>query len=214
MSNSGLGSLEFFDVTYETLVSTLSDELYRLRKITFSDRLGWEVICRTGMESDEFDTHGTRYILGVSGGQIICSVRFIGLERPNMINRTFSACFSDVMLPPVGIESSRFFVDKARVSLLPGKSVPVSQALFVAMINWARHNDYNGIHTIVSRAMLTILKRTGWKIDVLREAFLSKQERIYLLYLPTTAEDQAWMASKLTMATGHKAKDWPMELYL
>lgn len=107
-----------------------------------------------------------------------------------------------------------FFVDKVRVSQLPGKSFPVSQALFVAMINWARHNGYNGIHTIVSLPMLTILKRTGWKIDVLREAFLSEQERIYLLYLPTTAEDQACMASKLARVTGHKATDWPMVLPL
>lgn len=69
------GTLEFFDVTYEVLTSSLADELYRLRKITFSDRLGWDVICRTGMESDEFDTHGTRYILGVCGGHLVCSVR-------------------------------------------------------------------------------------------------------------------------------------------
>jgi len=218
MENTGesvhCGTLEFFDVTYEVLTSSLADELYRLRKITFSDRLGWDVICRTGMESDEFDTHGTRYILGVCGGHLVCSVRFVDLERPNMINRTFSACFGDVPLPSAGVESSRFFVDKMRVSQLPCKSFPLSQALFVAMINWAQHNGYNGIHTIVSLPMLTILRRTGWKIDVLREALLSERERIYLLYLPTTAEDMGWMASKLARDTGHTVTDWPMELPL
>ncbi|MGX5088806.1 acyl-homoserine-lactone synthase [Enterobacter sp. UPMP2052] len=208
------GALEFFDVTYDMLTSSHADELYRLRKITFSDRLGWDVRCSTGMESDEFDTHGTRYILGICEGQLICSVRFVDLGRPNMINRTFSACFGDVPLPPAGVESSRFFVDKVRVSQLPCKSFPVSQALFVAMINWARKNGYYGIHTIVSLPMLAILKRTGWKIDVLRETFLSEQERIYLLYLPTTAEDQAWMASKLARVTGHTITGWPVVLPL
>lgn len=110
MENTGesvhYGTLEFFDVTYEVLTSSHAEELYRLRKITFSDRLGWDVICRKGMESDEFDTRGTRYILGVCGGHLVCSVH---LERPNMINRTFSACFGDVPLPPAGVESSRFF---------------------------------------------------------------------------------------------------------
>ncbi len=208
------GTLEFFDIGYEALISSHAHELYRLRKVTFSDRLGWNVKCRTGMESDEFDTGGTRYILGTYDGHLICSVRFVALERPNMINRTFSACFGDMPLPPGGVESSRFFVDKARVSQLPGKPFTVSLALFLSMINWARNNGYEGIHTIVSRPMLTILKRTGWKIKVLREAYLSEREPIYLLFLPASAKDQAWMASKLATDTGRMFTGWPMALPL
>jgi acyl homoserine lactone synthase len=47
--------LELFDVSYEELKMTRGDELYRLRKTTFSDRLGWEVVCKQDMEFDEFD---------------------------------------------------------------------------------------------------------------------------------------------------------------
>ncbi|EAT7031384.1 acyl-homoserine-lactone synthase [Salmonella enterica] len=202
---------EFFDVSYDELVSARSDELYRLRKRTFSDRLKWDVTCSSDMEFDEFDKSGTCYILGIYDGYVICSVRFVDLNQPNMINRTFSSCFRKTPLPPMGTESSRFFVDKKRAVQLPGK-YPVSQALFLSMINWALKHGHDGIHTIVSRPMLTILKRTGWKITVIKEAFLNEREQIYLVYLPTGVQDQNHMASQLAASIGVMALEWPMVL--
>jgi len=151
--------LELFDVSYAELKMTRSDELYRLRKKTFSDRLGWDVICDNDMEFDEFDNDSTCYILGLCKGKLVCSVRFTALDQPNMITHTFRACFDAVPLPPTGVESSRFFVDKPRARTLFGEQYPISQTLFLAMINWARNTGHDGIYTIVSRAMLTILKR-------------------------------------------------------
>jgi acyl homoserine lactone synthase len=207
--------LELFDVSYDELKATHSNELYRLRKKTFSDRLGWDVACKLDMEFDEFDNPNTSYILGLCQGQLICSVRFTSLSQPNMITHTFQACFDSVSLPLVGIESSRFFVDKTRARRLLGEQYPVSQALFQAMINWARHHERNGIHTIVSRAMLRILKRSGWQVSVLKEAYLSERERIYLLFLPTGPEDQARMASGIITELGCPSPSvitWPLLL--
>ena len=207
--------LELFDVSYEELKTTHSSELYRLRKKTFSDRLGWDVACNLDMEFDEFDNSGTRYILGLCNGQLVCSVRFTALSQPNMITHTFRACFDSVKLPVEGVESSRFFVDKAHARWLLGERYPVSQALFLAMINWALHHKYNAIHTIVSRAMLRILKRSGWQIRVLKEAFLSEHERIYLVVLPTGPEDQNQMASGIISGLNCPAVTvitWPLSL--
>ncbi|MBL5824316.1 acyl-homoserine-lactone synthase [Serratia marcescens] len=207
--------LELFDVSYDELKITHSNELYRLRKKTFSDRLKWDVTCNADLEFDEFDNSATRYILGLYKGQLICSVRFIGLEQPNMITHTFRACFDTIPLPNDGIESSRFFVDKERAQQLLGGRYPISQILFLAMINWARHNDRHGIHTIVSRSMLTILKRSGWQIKTLKEAFLSKRERIYLVFLPTEAKDQEQIASGLINGFDYPADSvitWPLSL--
>ncbi len=206
--------LELFDVSYEELKTTRSEELYRLRKQTFSDRLGWDVLCSQGMESDEFDGPGTRYILGLYRGQLICSVRFIPLTLPNMITHTFSACFSEVSLPVHGTESSRFFVDKARARELLGERYPVSLVLFLSMVNWARQNGYGCIHTIVSRPMLTILRRSGWQITVLREAFLSEKERIYLLTLPAGDRDRVQLAGRIAAITGcaEGLATWPLML--
>ena len=203
--------LELFDVSYEELKMTRVDELYRLRKTTFSDRLGWDVVCNQDMEFDEFDNDSTRYILGLANGKLVCSVRFTPLDQPNMITHTFRACFDSVPLPAAGVESSRFFVDKLRARELLGERYPVSQALFLAMINWAQDSGHSGIYTIVSRAMLTILKRSGWQIQPLKEAFLTEHERIYLVYLPAGQADQSRMARKLNSQVA-SLFTWPLTL--
>lgn len=134
-------------------------------------RLGWDVVCNVDRE---FDNPDTRYVLGLCKGQLLCSVRFIGLDRPNMITHTFRACFDAVPLPLASIESSRFFVDKGRSRQRLGEHYPVGLALFLAMISWARDNKYNGIHTIVSQPILTILKRSGWQVRTLKSGLLQR----------------------------------------
>lgn len=209
------GVLELFDVSYQELKMAYSNELYRLRKKTFHDRLGWDVVCNIDMEFDEFDNPGTRYILGLCQGQLVCSVRFTRLDQPNMITHTFNESFNTVSLPYGGVESSRFFVDKQRARQLLGERYPICQTLFVAMINWARKNSLNGIHTVVSRPMLTLIKRSGWQIKTLKEALLIERERIYLLYLPTAAWDQSQMASSLISSLNKPLSpviSWPLLL--
>ncbi len=207
--------LEFFDVSFDELKKNHVTELFRLRKKTFSDRLKWKVICNQEMEFDEFDNYKAKYILGVYKKQLICSVRFLRLSQPNMIASTFGSCFSDVFLPDNGVESSRFFVDKIRARKLLGEKYPVSRVLFLAMINWAQYHQYNGIYTIVSKAMLIILKRTGWQIRLIKEAYLEKQEKIYLVYLPAGKEDQINMAAGAMVSTVPSCISlftWPLKL--
>jgi len=204
---------EAFDVSYSRIQKKSLVELYGLRKRTFSDRLGWKVVCSRGMEFDEFDNPTTQYILGLYQGQIICSVRLINLDRPNMITHTFYELFKDISLPSHGIESSRFFVDKERARQAFGESFPISKALFLAMINWAQQNKYEGIYTVVSKAMTIILKRSGWKVKVLKEAYLTEDEKIYLLYLPAGKKDQEHMVSCIAEQIG-KAPEaiWPLKM--
>ena len=204
---------EIFDVGFSELQENYSDELYRLRKETFSDRLGWKVVCVKDMEFDEFDNAATQYILGVYQGEIICSVRFITLDKPNMITHSFHDCFKDIILPSYGVESSRFFVDKARAKRAFGENFPVTKILFLAMVIWAQQHGYDGIHTIVSRAMAVILKRSGWDIKVLKEAFLNEHERIYLLYLPAGKKDKEKMLLSISTQTGKMpCSIWPLKL--
>ncbi|QKJ86038.1 Acyl-homoserine-lactone synthase [Paramixta manurensis] len=207
--------LRLFDVSYDELTEILSDDLYRLRKQTFKDRLGWEVTCINDQEFDEYDNQNTRYILGVYNGQLVCSVRFIGVAHPNMITHTFQAFFSDVALEVNKIESSRFFVDKDRAKRLLGDRYPISYILFLSMINYVRHYGGEGIYTIVSRAMLTILKRSGWQIEPLKEAWASEKERIYLVYLPTDDKSQTQLAERInqSLQTDFSAlTSWPLAL--
>lgn len=210
-------TFQFFDVSYDELVHSYSDVLYRLRKKTFNDRLGWKVRCYEDMEFDEYDNSNTRYILGMYDNQIFCSVRFTCLSQPNMITHTFHECFKSIELPRYGIESSRFFVDKERALSLVGENYPTSQLLFISMVSWAIQNKYHAIHTIVSRPMLRVLKRSGWRLTVLKEVFLSEHERIYLVSLPVTIEEKLLLAGQLSEKIKNKvtnAETWPLSLTL
>ncbi len=208
--------LEIFDVSYSELTGMRSEDLYKLRKKTFKDRLNWAVKCSNDMEFDEYDNKDTRYLLGIYDDQLICSVRFIDLQLPNMITHTFHALFDDVTLPQGRyIESSRFFVDKARAKSLLGSRYPISYVLFLSTINYSRHYAHTGIYTIVSRAMLTIIKRSGWHVEVIKEAYVNEKERIYLLRLPTEPADQARMALPIQKFLEDSEVDlcaWPMSL--
>lgn len=210
-------TFQLFDVSYDELTHSHSDELYRLRKKTFNDRLGWKVHCNEDMEFDEYDNSNTRYIIGMYDNQIFCSVRFTLLCQPNMITHTFQEFFNTIKLPEYGIESSRFFVDKERARLMLGENHPTSQLLFISMVMWAMKNKYNAIHTIVSRPMLRILKRSGWQLTVLKEAFLSERERIYLVSLPVSVADKLLLTDKLSEKIRTKVNNsviWPLSLTL
>lgn len=207
--------LRFFDISYDELNAVNAQELYQLRKITFQDRLNWNVSCVNNMENDRYDNTHTTYIIGECKGKIICSVRFINLEHSNMITHTFNHCFNHVNLPGNYVESSRFFVDKNRAKQLLGNDYPISIALYLAMINYVRKRKYEGIYTIVSRAMLTILKRTGWNIAVIQEAYLKPNEPIYLLDLPIDLESQSLMKNKIYQSLAQPIllpEQWPFSL--
>jgi acyl homoserine lactone synthase len=208
--------LEIFDVSYNDLTERRSEDLYKLRKKTFKDRLDWAVNCSNDMEFDEFDNSDTRYMLGIYDNQLVCSVRFIDLRLPNMITHTFQRLFGDVKLPEGDyIESSRFFVDKNRAKAWLGSRYPISYVLFLSMINYARHHGHTGIYTIVSRAMLTIAKRSGWEIEVIKEGFVSDNEPIYLLRLPIDHYNQHLLAKRISDQSESDITalcQWPMSL--
>ena len=185
------------NTSFSEIDNRISSELYQLRKKTFKDRLQWEVKCSNNMEHDEFDNNDTQYVLGICHGEIICSMRFIELDKPNMITHTFGELFNDVSLPLNQVECSRFFVDKYRAQRFLGESYTVSDALFLAMINYGRDKHYDSIYAIVSKSMYAILRRTGWKIELIKEAQLKADENIYLLKLPTDSDSQALFAEKV-----------------
>ncbi|MGM3175122.1 acyl-homoserine-lactone synthase [Dickeya lacustris] len=194
--------LEIFDVSFSLMSNNKLDEVFTLRKETFKDRLDWQVNCIDGMEFDEYDNENTTYLLGVKEGKVVCSVRFIEMKYPNMITGTFYSYFNTLSLPEGNyIESSRFFVDRDRVRHLIGTRNPACLTLFLAMINYARKYHYDGILTIVSHPMLTLLKRSGWQISIIEQGLSEKQERIYLLLLPADDESRLALIERITQMT-------------
>ncbi|WP_409159730.1 acyl-homoserine-lactone synthase CarI [Pectobacterium sp. B2J-2] len=208
--------LEIFDVNHALLSETKSEELFTLRKETFKDRLDWAVQCTDGMEFDQYDNNNTTYLFGIKDNTVICSLRFIETRYPNMITGTFFHYFKEINIPEGNyLESSRFFVDKSRAKDILGNEYPISSMLFLSMINYSRHKGYDGIYTIVSHPMLTILKRSGWGISVVEQGLSEKQERVYLVFLPVDDENQEALARRINRSgafMNNELKQWPLRV--
>lgn len=208
--------LNVFDIGYDEISNEKSNELYSLRKKTFKDRLGWAVSCSNDMERDEYDNSDARYILGIFQGKVVCSVRFIMMDRPNMITHTFHHCFGELELPRGHyIESSRFFVQKERVQQILGSHYPISHILMLSMINYSRRHNLDGIYTVVSSAMWSVIRRNGWQIEKVRKGYLTKEECIYLLFIPVEESNQFALTQKISqllLCTPSKLLSWPISL--
>ncbi|MCA6952836.1 acyl-homoserine-lactone synthase CarI [Pectobacterium polaris] len=208
--------LEIFDVNHTLLSETKSEELFTLRKETFKDRLNWAVQCTDGMEFDQYDNNNTTYLFGIKGNTVICSLRFIETKYPNMITGTFFPYFKEINIPEGNyLESSRFFVDKSRAKDILGNEYPISSMLFLSMINYSRDKGYDGIYTIVSHPMLTILKRSGWGIRVVEQGLSEKEERVYLVFLPVDDENQEALARRINRSgtfMSNALKQWPLRV--
>nr|P33880.1 RecName: Full=Acyl-homoserine-lactone synthase; AltName: Full=Autoinducer synthesis protein CarI [Pectobacterium carotovorum subsp. carotovorum]CAA52352.1 CarI [Pectobacterium carotovorum] len=208
--------LEIFDVNHTLLSETKSGELFTLRKETFKDRLNWAVQCTDGMEFDQYDNNNTTYLFGIKDNTVICSLRFIETKYPNMITGTFFPYFKEINIPEGNyLESSRFFVDKSRAKDILGNEYPISSMLFLSMINYSKDKGYDGIYTIVSHPMLTILKRSGWGIRVVEQGLSEKEERVYLVFLPVDDENQEALARRINRSgtfMSNELKQWPLRV--
>ncbi|MBN3262879.1 acyl-homoserine-lactone synthase CarI [Pectobacterium brasiliense] len=208
--------LEIFDVNHTLLPETKSEELFILRKETFKDRLNWAVQCTDGMEFDQYDNNNTTYLFGIKDNTVICSLRFIETKYPNMITGTFFPYFKEINIPEGNyLESSRFFVDRSRAKDILGNEYPISSMLFLSMINYSRDKGYDGIYTIVSHPMLTILKRSGWGIRMVEQGLSEKEERVYLVFLPVDDENQEALARRINRSgtfMSNELKQWPLRV--
>lgn len=190
--------MEIFAMSYNELSVNSSHELFSLRKDVFKDRLNWAVKCFNDMEFDEYDNQNTTYLLGLHNKVVLCSLRFIEIQYPNMITGTFRDYFDLAKLPEGNyIESSRFFVDKMRSQHEGCNNVPLSTMLFLGALNYAKKHAYDGILTIISHPMLIIMKRSGWKLTIIDQGISEKNESIYLLQLPVDEENQNILINKI-----------------
>jgi len=203
-------------VKHQDIISDKLDELYLLRKQTFKDRLDWQVSCVGDREFDQYDNEHTDYLLGCYEGHIVCSVRFISMNHPNMITGPFKAFF-DYQAPEDEklLESSRFFVDKTRVKQLTNTKLPFCHLLFLGMVNYARTLNKSAILTVCSKSMYTILKRSGWNIVIESIGSSEKKEPVYLLRLGVDEGSQDALIKYIRRyhyCEGIYLKKWPLYL--
>lgn len=195
--------MEFIVSRYHQLTMLDALQLFTLRKKIFKTRLNWSVRCIGEFEFDEYDNDHAVYLLGMQRGRIVCGVRFIASRFNTMLSCTFNHAFRPEALP-VGdyIEASRLFVDKdALAASGPGQS-PTSVMLFLSMIKYARMQGYDGLYSVVSPQMYTLLRRAGWAVDIMGSCWLNNEEEIHTLFMPAAESTIETLSVKLSSSPG------------
>ena len=91
------------------------DEMHRLRRRVFHERMGWEVALIRDWEIDGFDAFDPLYLLSIDErDRIVGTLRLLPTTGFTMINDVFSELLPDgePIVSPLIWESSRFAVDR------------------------------------------------------------------------------------------------------
>lgn len=144
----------------------LLDEMFRLRKRVFADRLGWDVECtEDGREIDPFDDLDPGYILGLDDtGHVVACVRALQTTGPHMLSEVFSDILDGE--PPLRSssiwESTRFCVDTERLGRGKARN-SVSYAtceLMIGALEYAMRSGISDIVTVIDPVMDRVLRRS------------------------------------------------------
>lgn len=199
-----MNNINFFSVNYSNASPELLGELSSLRKAVFADRLDWNVIVTEGRETDEYDNAFSTYLVGMYEGLPLASLRLINTLHPYMVEGPFRGFFSHE--PPKDAliaESSRFFVDKTRTRALGLSRAPVTEMLLLAMHSHAARAGLGSIITVVSHAMSRIVLRAGWHYEVLDTGEASPGEKVLLLNMPVSAENDRRLKAVIDSKANH-----------
>jgi N-acyl-L-homoserine lactone synthetase len=146
--------------------SDLLIEMHQLRARVFSDRLGWEVEVKNGMERDAFDDLNPAHVISVDeAGRVVGCMRLLPTTGPHMLSDVFSCLLDDE--PPIRSarvwEATRFCVD----TNLPGRGVARNSISYVTsevMIGAFEYGIAAGISdavAVIDPVMNRVMMRSG-----------------------------------------------------
>ena len=147
---------------YDCTSLRMLDDIFRVRKQVFVDRLAWKVQELAGRERDRFDRPGTRYLRIVREGELQCTCRLIGTDRPNMLHDVFPA-----LLRGEAARRSRAVVEISRLGAI-GRSLPGEDALSRVLDRLARHAAEQAIVEYVFVTTVSVermLRRHGARVS-------------------------------------------------
>lgn len=153
------------DALNRHLFTEMLDDMFKLRKRVFHDRLGWEVDITDGKEVDLFDDLHPAYLIALDdSGEVVGCMRILQTTGPHML----ADVFYDIMdgEPPVRSaqlwEVTRFCVDTDR--LKAGKSRNsisyVTSELFVAATEYGKNNGILDAVAVIDPVMNRVMIRS------------------------------------------------------
>jgi acyl homoserine lactone synthase len=131
------------------------DQMFRLRKRIFADRLKWEVGIFGQYEIDEYDMLKPLYVLAMDdvGQRVLGSLRLLPTTGPNMLADTFFELLPDgkPIRSPFVWESSRYCVDTEAANALGAKGLSYTTAeLLLALCEIGLNAGLEFIVTVIA----------------------------------------------------------------
>lgn len=169
------------------------DQMFRLRKQTFHDRLGWDVKLSGSWEIDEFDDLNPTYVLSINEqtGKVVGSLRLLPTTGPNMLMDVFPQLLEENASVRSGTiwESSRFCVDRSKHSKRSGNSVAFATAeLMAAVGELALSSGITQIVTVTDLTLERVFSKMGCLADRLGAPCQVGKTKAVAVFWPVTAE--------------------------
>jgi acyl homoserine lactone synthase len=144
----------------------LLDEMFRLRKRVFHDRLGWDVQIIDGKETDLFDGLDPAHIISVDQeGHVVGCMRLLQTTGPHMLADVFSSILDGE--PPLRSstlwEATRFCVDTTRLSTGRGRNTIsyVTSEVMIGAFEYAMEAGVSDAIAVIDPVMNRVLQRSG-----------------------------------------------------
>lgn len=150
------------------------EQMFRLRKKVFHDRLGWDVHVDCDLEFDHFDELNPLYVLSMDDAaeHVVASLRLLPTTGPNMLCDVFPELLSPglVVRSPTIWESSRFCVDhEERGARSPNLVAKAAAELMCAVGEIGLASGLTHIVTVTDIVLERIFRHMGCKGERLGE---------------------------------------------
>lgn len=145
------------------------EQMYRLRARQFSERRGWRVTVKNGLEKDRFDDMNPLYICVVSETrQLLASLRLLPTTGPHMLSDVFPEVTGEagIIRHPLILESSRFCVDTKAATEFGSEGINlVTRELLYGLFSKAQAEGMKKIISVYDVFVERILRRAGCDFD-------------------------------------------------
>lgn len=145
----------------------VENEFYRFRNRVFSERLGWDVESRRGLERDNFDKPDTHWVL-IEDKQGLCGcIRLLSCAQDYMLPSIFPTALAGEA-PPRGNdvwELTRLAIDADRAPRLENGISELTCVIFREVLAFAREQGIRELVAVVSLPVERIFRRLGLPIE-------------------------------------------------
>lgn len=154
------------DSLNNTHYQPLLDDMFRLRKRVFHDRLGWDVEVTDGMEIDLFDHLDPAHVISVDDdGNVVGCMRLLQTTGPHMLADVFASILDgDAPLRSSTVwEATRFCVDTNRLTGGRGRNTIsyVTSEIMIGAFEFAMSAGVTDAVAVIDPVMNRVLQRSG-----------------------------------------------------